>query len=311
MKTKRMACLMLGLLLLTPLSLFGASFDTVVVFGDSLSDNGNLYIATDGNIPDPDDYWEGRFSNGPVWVEYLTDLDLLDCILDDQAYGGAQTSGNDPPGLVEQVALYTEPPAALPDNALFVIWIGANDFLGASEGVNINALVADSMENIDKALNDLATFGAENILVCNLPNLADTPLVINSDNDTFALGAALLTQSFNNALADTVAQFSADNPAITVYKLDIYDLFQDVIANPGDYGFTNVTESSLDYSEPGTWANGDGYVFWDDIHPTTEAHAEVAQYAYDLLTAPPDDDDTGGGGGGGGGCFIESVFISN
>ena len=113
--------------------------------------------------------------------------------------------------------------------------------------------------------------------------MGDTPRLNTSPS---ALVAAILTQSFNDALADTVAQFSADNPAVTVYELDIYDLFQDVIANPGDYGFTNVTESSLDYLDPGTWANGDGYVFWDDIHPTTEAHAEVAQYAYDLLTAP-------------------------
>src|SRR4051794_6489859 len=40
----------------------------IVSFGDSLTDTGNLYAAT-GQPPAP--YDMGRFSNGPLWVEYL------------------------------------------------------------------------------------------------------------------------------------------------------------------------------------------------------------------------------------------------
>jgi len=42
----------------------------IVVFGDSLSDSGNLFAATMGTTPPPP-YYQGRFSNGPVWVEDL------------------------------------------------------------------------------------------------------------------------------------------------------------------------------------------------------------------------------------------------
>src|SRR5437660_8377950 len=40
----------------------------MVVFGDSLSDVGNVYAAT-GSPPAP--YYPGRYSNGPIWVERL------------------------------------------------------------------------------------------------------------------------------------------------------------------------------------------------------------------------------------------------
>ncbi len=40
----------------------------VVVFGDSFSDTGNLFFAV--GFPTPP-YADGRFSDGPLWVEYL------------------------------------------------------------------------------------------------------------------------------------------------------------------------------------------------------------------------------------------------
>ena len=41
------------------------------VFGDSLSDNGNLFDMTGGLAPPSPPYFDGRFPNGPVWVEHL------------------------------------------------------------------------------------------------------------------------------------------------------------------------------------------------------------------------------------------------
>src|SRR5437588_8056906 len=74
----------------------------LVVFGDSLSDNGNLFALT-GFPPAP--YYMGRFSNGPVWVEDLAQY--LDVPLDDYAFGGANTDAtniNGPfPGILAQI----------------------------------------------------------------------------------------------------------------------------------------------------------------------------------------------------------------
>src|SRR5580698_7941700 len=66
---------------------FASSFSSVVVYGDSLSDNGNLYSLI-GYPPPP--YYNGRFSNGPVAAEQLATA--LGAPLFDFAVGGA-TSG--------------------------------------------------------------------------------------------------------------------------------------------------------------------------------------------------------------------------
>ncbi|CAB4419763.1 unnamed protein product [Rhizophagus irregularis] len=53
-------------------SIFAIKLDSMIVLGDSYSDNGNgVFKISDGSFPPPP-YFEGRFTNGPVWVEYLS-----------------------------------------------------------------------------------------------------------------------------------------------------------------------------------------------------------------------------------------------
>ena len=74
-------------------------FTNLVVFGDSLSDVGNVDSSPFVDIPGPY-YWNGRFSNGPVYAETLaTGLGLPALTRStasggtDYAYGGAKTTG--------------------------------------------------------------------------------------------------------------------------------------------------------------------------------------------------------------------------
>jgi outer membrane lipase/esterase len=78
-------------------------FSDLVVFGDSLSDMGNVSDATASipfiaTTPGPY-YYDGRFSNGPIYAESLAvglGLPPLSYSRDsgnDFAYGGAKTSG--------------------------------------------------------------------------------------------------------------------------------------------------------------------------------------------------------------------------
>ena len=59
----------LALAMLTPATSW-AGLTQIVAFGDSLIDTGNVFAAT-GNPPAP--YFDGRYSNGSIWVEYLAD----------------------------------------------------------------------------------------------------------------------------------------------------------------------------------------------------------------------------------------------
>jgi phospholipase/lecithinase/hemolysin len=122
-----------------------------------------------------------------------------------------------------------------------------------------------------------------------------------------AASATAITQAFNAALASAVDAFEAANPDIMVYELDIYTFLADISGNLAEYGFTNATEVSPNYAVADEFDNSAGYVFWDEIHPTTEAHEEIANQAYLLLPAEAENDDDNNGLG----CFIRSVFSYN
>src|SRR5690242_18787365 len=48
-----------------------SAFQQLVVFGDSLSDTGNTFAAA--ALPQPP-YYDGRWTNGPNWVDYFAPL---------------------------------------------------------------------------------------------------------------------------------------------------------------------------------------------------------------------------------------------
>ena len=45
-------------------------YNAIYVFGDSYCDVGNVYTATKGAIPAAP-YYNGRFSNGPIWIDHV------------------------------------------------------------------------------------------------------------------------------------------------------------------------------------------------------------------------------------------------
>jgi len=288
MKTK--ASLTIRILLAVSL-LLGSSnalagpFGEIVIFGDSLSDNGNYVLFDDQPVPDPELYWEGRFSNGPVWVEYLTDPAHFDTNLTDRAFGGAQSDGLTPPGLIEQVRahiLAAGPPLS-PTN-LYVIWIGGNDFL------NGDGDFQGAVNNINDAMADLVDNGAMHMLILNLPDLGNIPDTLGS---TEAPDATAFSVNFNTSLATMIDSFSTAHPGVGIYTFDVDDMFVEVRNDPGAFGFTNVTEPAPKLPPPNNFDDS-GYLFWDDVHPTTHMHALIADRVYAELNAqlPADTPDT-------------------
>ena len=83
--------LILLIFLLIPAAASAASYSSIYVFGDSLSDPGNIPFASGYKFP-PAPYSGTRFSNGPVAVQYLAPL--LGLPVDNSrnyAQGGATT----------------------------------------------------------------------------------------------------------------------------------------------------------------------------------------------------------------------------
>ncbi|KAI8607648.1 hypothetical protein BC830DRAFT_1175107, partial [Chytriomyces sp. MP71] len=105
----------------------------IVAFGDSLSDNGNSQALN--GLPKPP-YANGHWTNGNVWVEYLSQL-FGNATLHDFAYGGAVANITDAsnvtqniPDLAAQLALYQKDAASQklsPNSTLYTVWAGGND----------------------------------------------------------------------------------------------------------------------------------------------------------------------------------------
>ncbi|HTL89867.1 MAG TPA: SGNH/GDSL hydrolase family protein [Leptolyngbya sp.] len=241
--------------------------DQLYIFGDSLSDVGNVFRATGGNTPS-EPYFEGRYSNGRVWVEELAaKLNLSKRQVKNFAWGGATTGErgeNQVPGVLAQVEAFVKSQPNVDPPALFVVWAGANDYLSRS------TTPTAAIENITEAIQVLSKVGAERFLIANLPNLGRLPATRNT-NAAQKLTNMVLT--YNQKLQTTLDRLRT--PDRTIAELDVFTIYNTAIHDPQQFGFRNVTNACL-----GSSANCDRYLFWDGIHPTTAAHKVLGDFAF-------------------------------
>lgn len=116
--------------------------------------------------------------------------------------------------------------------------------------------------------------------------LPDSATTLTSSYNTASAGLQELSNGYN-ALVDNALLSSGRQHGIV--RANISLLFQEVLANPAKYGFTNVLGSSCPQSAINCPANilpAQNYLFSDALHPTPIAHAMIGEYIYGLLQAP-------------------------
>jgi phospholipase/lecithinase/hemolysin len=295
---------------LLPLKALAASFTQMYVFGDSLSDSGNFFNASlqaTGTGSPPFPYFNGRFSNGSNWIDYLAqDLNLNPTLYTELSQGitptqginfafGGSTTGQantiDPrvPGLQQQIGLFASlfPTNQSADpNALYILWAGANDYLPTQSTTFTPFTTPETtIGNLSFALSTLAGKGAKNFLVVNLPDLGKLPST-RSTQDSSRLNT--LTGQHNNSLTTTLNALSPTlGSNLNIKLLDVNFLVNDGISNPARYGFTNVTDACINNLScvTGGQTVQNQYLFWDRIHPTTASHKKIAELAFSELHA--------------------------
>ena len=307
-----------------PFAQSAPTFSQVIVFGDSLSDDGNIRNRLEDqyliSYPGGDfNYSDGRFTNSSdtdpasdmysgTWHEQLA-RDFLGLpaptnSLDggtDYAFGGATTEDGtrevtviDNPfpflggeltvtidNLGQQVDDYLADQTVDPA-ALYIVWGGANDLFDDDSSENVTS----TAERVAGLVEELARAGAVSILVPNVGTLGLVPNY-NDDPETAAAlnaAAAAYRDEINAQLDAAVSTLAGEGITVTLYRLDVYGLSYRVAANPEDYGFVNITDPAQ-----GEDVDPDEYIFWDDLHPTTAGHYQIASAAFDLLsgTAQP------------------------
>lgn len=239
-------------------------FDQLIVFGDSLSDNGNLYQLTQvQHFSDPTktkimpgkNYYRGHFSNGETWVETLaneTELPLADF-----AYGGAWAepatfSGDDQtPDLNQQVQRYLDlyKNDKNRDQHLYFIWAGANDYLHSIFSEPSVDFITNRVENqIELAASTLIKNGAKHIMIVGLPRLGDTPLGLMASK-TLNNMSDVHNQKIQNLVAYLKQKTGQD-----IRFFDVAAPLSDILANPANYNLKVVNKGCFDYFSMSTTA---------------------------------------------------------
>jgi phospholipase/lecithinase/hemolysin len=272
-------------------------------FGGSLSDVGNDFIADGGTSPVAP-YYDGRFSNGPLWVEdYAAHVGLPDPMpsLDggtDFAFAGANTGATDIAStghdLPQQLAAFEQQVPTPAPGAMYTIGIGSNDVTAIlKSGASIpdmEAAVAQSVQAELTFIGDLAARGASNFLLLGTPDLGNTPEQLDVGPQT-AADASTLSAYFNAVLTAALVPLAVSDH-LNLEIVDTYDLFDNVIADPAAYGFTNVTDPvwTGNSHDPNsgtlaatTQAAQDKYLFFDSLHPTETGAELIADTAEHMV----------------------------
>jgi thermolabile hemolysin len=280
---------------------YSQGITSIVAFGDSLSDLGNTAATLSNVITDYNSYYydQGRWSDGPVWVENLArqmELPALQRNDGTNLYGtdfawGGSTSGTGYTyvylaNLQEQVRLYLDllktKYAQMPDigTTLFTVWSGGNDVIYYVED-DTPVTPEQICKNIADAITKLYRAGGRYFLVPNLPPLGDKPNYLH--NKTYHDKADAFVSAYNPLLQTRLALLQQQLSGIQIIPFNIHRVFDTVIMNFKAYHLTNVTDPAFTPNDDpfenygSVVANPDEYLFWDTTHPTRMGHAIIAK----------------------------------
>lgn len=249
-------------------------YTSVTVFGDSLVDAGNLYIADGGTRPDPAlGYFQHRFTNGYDYPDLLS-IDLFGVPTTPSllggsnfAFGGARIidTGDSIPDLQAQIGALQASGRGIDPNGLYIVNLGGNDVFGA-EGVfgpgntigsypDISSYLKAAAEQYVAGVQALNDLGVRNILMTDFP-LASDPLTIEANG------------YLNTALADLRLDADTD-----LFFYSLSDFNRNVLADPAAFGLPPL-RSDITCLEAGAQATGCAGIFsFDGVHPTAAVQA--------------------------------------
>lgn len=269
------------------------SFSKIFIFGDSLSDNGNLWrtssrLLPPGGFPESPPYYAGRFSNYKVWSEMLSDY--LKAPEFNYAYGGARITKSiifyPIPTITQQIDAYINSTASGDPDALYIIWAGANDITMSTNFNLENDLPNKMLTLLNYNINRLLNHGAKKFLLLPVPYLSATPNALRKAQSDKHYLAKLdyIVQRYNQGFYHLISNYITYSKNyqldLKFISLDAYGFLKDAINEAGEYGFTNVTEAC----NPNSYAqidavpkkpvcyNPEQYLFWDGTHPTYRTH---------------------------------------
>ncbi len=276
--------------------------------GGASAQYSNLYFLGDSSTDAG--YFGARFTVNPglVWAQVLGAGYGLAITPSNQggtdfAAGGArvsQTPGFPPippvasaPPLTVQINSLLGSSTTLDPNALYSVSIGYNDIFTALAGAQAGLLTPAQMQAaVAQAATEAAAqvlrlrwAGARYIVALNVYDLGKSPAGLVSPTVPYTALSGLYNSTFQGALAQNGTQ---------VMVFDTFKFFNEIVANPGTYGLTNVTQPACTVPTALLCTTstlvapnaGQNFAFADAVHPTPAGHALLAQAVNSMLQGP-------------------------
>ncbi len=288
-------------------SVWGQNFSDVVVFGDSQSDPGNaapfLGQRLGLELPEGSSF---TTNPDPVWAEIVAATFRGKQGGHNYAFAGACVNPDTPcdqdsaPTVTEQIGAYLASRDGRADpNALYAVWGGGNDVTDSLT----NASIAMAVDHISKAseknvalIQDLQKAGARHILVFNLPDISHSPYAMNNLPPPVQALLRMQSMTYNDELHTGIRELEDG-----IIPINVFRLFDELIENPGTYGFTDTTGTACGepdameavsiicgpgYPVPNKSGDNQQYLFADRSHPSGATHEILASLVTATLAAP-------------------------
>lgn len=286
------------------------SYSSLWVFGDSLSDPGNIFERSGGASPssyplggEPTvdaPYFRGRYSDDFVFADYLTmPFEAEGLAYDNYAYGGARAISNetgpeadDVPDFPAQIDMFeAEALTMLGDRPLAQILFGGNDIFAAARSDDPVGMGSAAAGAVLDGLERLYDLGIRDFALGNVADVGTTPLY-NVFVPTLRASAETAVATFNDVLSEGLTDL--DLPGSRTTLVDRFGFYETLQADPSSIGVTEVrlpcflpsdaATDSLDLSR--LCEDPTSYFFFDQVHPSGAVHAAYADRVERAILAP-------------------------
>lgn len=250
--------------------------DIAPVFADIVSKIHAIHV-----IPDRP-YWNSRFSNGRVWIEYLAPMLGVDKEESEhytnKAFSGSWAMSYNhqltrwnliehplltikslingkliPPSLGLTVQAYLMETRKVDQDAVYFIFSGSNDYLNALvfndtyNPVIMNKYIDNVLDSIVSSVTKLRQAGAKRFVILGIPHIGDSPIFIHTSDREILNNAVDI---HNHRLEALVKLWTDSYPESQFNYVNIQTFFNRALNDPQTYGFTDVSSACIDVKVP-------------------------------------------------------------
>ncbi|MBM2885071.1 GDSL family lipase [Chromobacterium phragmitis] len=265
----------------------------LVVIGDSLSDSdGRMCSKTMGLLPSSTAYYQGRFTNGFTWPEFLASPSFMDTTLVNMAEGGAVASRHS----ISPAFLFVSNMARqikgvrFQESDIVFLALGSNDYMTFGK-TNIAKVISTHDKNIKK----LISAGVKHIIVVGVPDLSKTVYAHSQDRaPDYRPRMEELSTNHNIQLREKISQLQNEYASIGLFIrfFDIQARFEELTDLAKQTGYETTKNFCEGYINLKDWAkitsesklNTDHhYIFHDQVHPSQEVHQILASRMFNFI----------------------------